>query len=241
MMDDIDCAIGCHVTPGLDSGKIRLRVGGMNANSMGFTVEFFGTSSHAAYQNNGKDAIAMAVEAYTAMEIMVAKEFAPIEARLLNIGAIQGGKTNNVICNYCKMFGSARAFTDQVSEKLITRIREICQGVAAMNGGEAKVTVNKFLPYVLNDETMVEKLKLSAAQVLGEENIVEHTRAMGGEDFGFLSRKKPCCFFHLGTHKDEATSHVLHTVKFDIDEQAMANTVKVFVRFVLDYMNGISF
>ena len=114
--------------------------GGINANSMGFTVEFFGTSSHAASQQKGKDAIAMAVEAYTAMEIMVAKEFAPTAPRLFNIGVIQGGQTNNIICNYYKMFGSSRAHSDEVSEKLITRVREICEGIAKMNGGEAKVT-----------------------------------------------------------------------------------------------------
>ena len=241
VMDDIDCAIACHVTPGLDSGKIRIRVGGMNANSMGFTAEFFGTSSHAAYQDAGKDAIAMAVQAYTAMEIMVAKEFPPTEPRLLNIGAIQGGQTNNVICNYCKLFGSSRAFTDEVSEKMITRIRQICEGIATANGGQAKVTVNKFLPFVLNHETMVEKMQIAAAKVLGEENVVEHIRAMGGEDFGFLSRKKPSALFHLGTRKDESTAHVLHTVKFDIDEKAMENGVKIFVQFVLDNMDGIAF
>lgn len=241
VMDDIDCAVACHVAPDLDSGKIRTIVGGVNANSMGFTVEFFGTSSHAAAQQKGKDAIAMAVEAYTAMEIMVAKEFAPTEPRLLNIGTFHGGHTNNIICNYCKMFGSSRAHSDEVSEKLISRIREICEGIAKMNGGEAKVTVNKFLPYVLNNETMVQKLNESAAKVLGTENVTLQKRGLGGEDFGFLSRLKPCGFYGLGTRKDETTGYALHTVKFDLDEQALENGVKIFVQFVLDNMNGIAF
>ncbi len=242
VMDDIDFAIACHVSPDSDTGKIGLIPGGgINANSMGFTVEFFGTSSHAASQQKGKDAIAMAVEAYTAMEIMVAKEFSPTAPRLFNIGVIQGGQTNNIICNYCKMFGSSRAHSDEISEKLITRVREICEGIAKMNGGEAKVTVNKFLPYVLNNETVAKKLWTSAAKIVGEENIFAPTRGLGGEDFGFLSRKKPCAFFRLGTRKDEATSHVLHTVKFDLDESGMAIGVNIFLQFVLDNQNGIEF
>lgn len=242
VMDDIDCAIACHVGPDVRSGEIAMRTGGINANSMGFTVEFFGTSSHAASQHKGNDAISMAVEAYTALEIMVAKEFSPTEPRLLNIGAIQGGQTNNVICNYCKMFGTARAHSDEVSEKLLTRIRQICEGIAQMHGAEAKVTVNKFLPYVLNNETVVEKLRIAGAKVLGQENVLSTSRKLGGEDFGFLSRKKPCGFFRLGTKsEDPATANVLHTVRFNIDEKAMANGVKIFVQFVLDNMNGIRF
>ena len=242
VMDDIDFAVACHVSPDSDTGKIGLiPSGGINANSMGFTVEFFGTSSHAASQQKGKDAIAMAVEAYTAMEIMVAKEFSPTAPRLFNIGVIQGGQTNNIICNYCKMFGSSRAHSDEVSEQLITRVREICEGIAKMNGGEAKVTVNKFLPFVLNNEAVAKQLRTSAEKVVGEENVFTPGRGLGGEDFGFLSRKKPCAFFRLGTRKDEATSHVLHTVKFDLDESAMAIGVNTFLQFVQDNQGGIEF
>ena len=242
VMDDIDFAVACHVGPDTDTGKIGLIPGGgINANSMGFTVEFFGISSHAASQQKGKDAIAMAVEAYTAMEIMVAKEFAPTAPRLFNIGVIQGGQTNNIICNYCKMFGSSRAHSDEVSEKLITRITEICEGIAKMNGGEAKVTVNKFLPFVLNNETVAKQLWASAEKVVGEGNVFVPGRGLGGEDFGFLSRKKPCAFFRLGTRAGESTSYVLHTVKFDLDEKAMEIGVTTFVQFVLDNQNGIEF
>ena len=239
--DTFDCAIACHVNPNLDMGKIRTAAGGGNANSMGFTVEFFGLSSHAAAQQRGKDAIAMAVEAYSAMEIMVAKEFSPKEPRLLNIGTIHGGQTNNVICNYCKMFGSARSWDDDVSEKLITRVREICEGIAKMNGGEAKVTVNKFLPYVLNNDTVAEQLRAAAKKIVGDDNVFVPGRGLGGEDFGFLSRKKPCAFFRLGTRSGESTSHVLHTVKFDLDENALAIGMKIFLQFVLDNQNGIAF
>ena len=242
VMDDIDFAVACHVGPDLETGKIGLiPSGGTGANSMGFTVEFFGTSSHAASQQKGKDAIAMAVEAYTAMEIMVAKEFAPTAPRLFNIGAFHGGETNNIICNYCRIFGSARAHSDEDREKLVTRVREIWEGIAKMNGGEAKVTINKFLPFVLNDETVAKKLRDSAEQVVGEGNVVVPGRGLGGEDFGFLSRKKPCAFFRLGSRCGESTSYPLHTVNFDLDENALSIGVRIFLQFVLDNQKGMVF
>lgn len=209
---------------------------------MGFTVEFFGKSSHAASQQNGVDAISMAVEAHGLMHNMVAKEFGPNVPRLFNIGSIEGGNTNNIICDYCKMFGSARAHSDEVSEKLITRIREICEGVAKIHGGEAKVTVNKFLPYVFNNETMHHKLWAAAEKVVGVGNVAyPEARTLGGEDFGFFTREKPCAFFSLGTRKEGTDAHVLHTVKFDLDEAALEYGVRIFVQFVLDNMDGIAF
>ena len=88
---------------------------------------------------------------------------------------------------------------------------------------------------------MIAKLKESAEKVVGEDNVLPYIRTLGGEDFGFLSRKKPCGIFRLGIRKDASTGYALHTVRFNIDEQAMEHGVKLFVQFVLDNMNGIEF
>ena len=240
VMDDIDCAISCHVAPSLEVGKIRTRRGGRNGNSMGFTIEFFGKSAHAAEQEGGIDAISMAVEAYSAMQTMVAREFKAKEPRILNIGAFNGGHTNNVVCDYCKLFCSSRSHSDAVSQKLLDRCTKICNCIAQMHGGEAKLTVNKFLPYVHNDPIVTEKLEQAAAKVVGAENISEHVRGMGGEDFAFLSRVKPSVQFMLGVKTPGAEkSYPVHNVRFNPDESAMTFGIETFVQFVLDNMYGI--
>ena len=239
VMDDIDCAVACHVLPDLDVGRIKVRTGGNNANSMGFTIEFFGKASHAADQHKGKDAIAMAVEAYTAMEIMVAKEFKAKDPRVFNVGVFSGGFTNNIICDYCKLFCTSRTHDDGVTQKILDRCTEICQGIAAMNGGEAKVTVNKLLPYVHNDPIVAERIRAAAGKVLGEENVLEKDRGLGGEDFAFFSRVKPCTMFSLGSGSSPETKIPVHNVHMDIDERCMQVAVDVFVQFVMDNMNGI--
>lgn len=243
VMDDIDCCVACHVSPDVPLGKISNISGGKNANSMGITIEFFGLSSHAASQHKGKDAISMAVEAYNMLEIMVAKELPPTEPRLYNIGTIHGGETNNVICNYCKMFVSSRTHSDENTEFLLRRTREICEGIAKIHGGEAKITVNKLLPYVQNNPVMFQKVNETAAKLLGAENVITGIkRGLGGEDFGFLSRKKPCCQFNLGTRgEDPNTAKPLHNDHFDVDERGLPIGIDLFVQFVLDNMNGIQF
>ena len=242
VMDDIDCAVALHVNPDTPVGAIRTIAGPGNANSTGVMVEFFGKNSHAADQQNGHDAIAMAVQAYMAMETMIAKEFKAKEPRIFNVGAFNGGHTNNVICDYCKMFCTVRTFSDEVTEKILNRMRQIAEGVAAMSCGTAKVTVNKHLPYVLNNPVVKQKVDEAAAKVLGAENVMAKVQGMGGEDFAFLSRKKPSVQFNLGCRlQDAALRHPVHNPKFNIDEDCLAVGVKVFLQFVLDNMDGIQF
>ena len=239
VMDDIDCAIACHVSPLYDVGDIRLTFGGQGANSMGITAEFFGTAAHANSQHKGVDAIRMAVESYIAMENMVAKELPPTTPRLLNIGVFEGGKTNNVICDYCKLFMTTRAHSDEVTDYMYQRIVQICEGIAALHGGRAQITINKLLPYVLNNEVVAGRLEAAAEKIVGKEHLGIHPRSLGGEDFGFLSRKKPCAMFQLGSRSDlPGSEKALHCADVNFDEKCMKVGMDTFVQFVLDNQDG---
>ena len=237
LMDSIDCAIACHVSPNYPVGHIATRVGGINANSMGILTEFFGKSSHAHSQEKGVDAIRMAVQAYLGMELMLAREIPSRAAAVLNVGTIHGGNTNNIVCDHVEMFLTTRTHSDELTALMERRIREICDDTAKMCGGEAKVTVKKLLPYVINHPAMTEKLHTSAAAVLGADHIRESERSMGGEDFAFLSRVKPCAMFNLGVG---ATTPV-HSTTFCPDEGCFDVGIAVFTQFVLDNQDGIDF
>jgi len=240
VMEDIDCIVATHVEPNLKVGSIAADAGGQGANSMGFTIDFFGTSAHAARQNMGHDAIGMAVEAYQALHWMVAKEIDPVQPRLLNIGSIHGGNTNNIICDNCKMFVSARTHSDSVSQYIFDRAVEICQGIAAMKGGSARVEITKFLPYVENHPVVTEKIRQAAAKIVGQSNIVTRPRSMGGEDFSFLSRIKPGMQFRIGTQNDDPdTARALHNDHIVFDERCLQIGIDVMVQFVLDNKDGI--
>lgn len=243
VMDDIDCAVACHVNPTLPVGNIGVGEGGTNANSMGIVVEFFGKAVHAHSQQKGVDAIRMAVEAYMGMELMAAREVASKEPIVFNVGAFNAGVTNNIVCDYAKLFISARAWSDDVTAFMERRVREICQGVATMCGGSAKVTVTKLLPYVKNDPVMVRQLRATAGRLLGQEHVHPIVRSMGGEDFAFFSRQKPCVFFRLGTTDPERpeTAISVHNVRFDVDERCFEVGIPLFVNFVLDNQDGITF
>ena len=243
LMDNIDFAIACHADPSYPVGTIGLSAGGQGSNSMGITMEFFGTAAHATAQKRGKDAITMAVQAHQALHTMVCKEMLPQEARMLNIGSIHGGNTNNIICDHCTMFASARTFTDEGSQYILDRATQICEGIAMMNGGTAKVTMNKLLPYMDNDANMTKAVYASAAKAIGEDKILPRERKLGGEDFGFLARKKPCVMFRLGTKNpaNPATAGALHSAKVQFDDGCFETGMAVMTQFILDNQEGLNY
>ena len=84
-------------------------------------------------------------------------------------------------------------------------------------------------------------LGLKAEKLVGKENVLEGVRGMGGEDFSFLTRKKPCSMFRVGitNSEDPNTNNPLHSVTFDADERCFDTAIPMFVNFVLDNQDGI--
>ncbi len=240
VMDDIDCIIALHVESRFNAGTVNISAGPQNAISNGFYLDFYGKSAHAARQEEGIDAIAMAIKAYTAIEFMVAKELPASCMRIFNVGAFNAGVTNNVVCPHAKLFCTLRTCDYESDAFIERRIKEIIEAVAKESGGSATFTTSKYYPIVDNNAVMVEKLLIAAKKVVGEENIGTTKRSLGGEDFSYFANIKPGCMFKLGIRNEEKDCvYAVHQDKFNIDEDALQVGANVFVQFVLDNMHGI--
>ncbi|MDP4132550.1 MAG: amidohydrolase [Bacillota bacterium] len=240
VMDDVDVIVACHVDAIFDVGTVAVDAGMQTANSMGFSVEMFGKSSHAAFQYRGVDAIAMCVKAYTAIELMVAKELPPKEVCVLNIGSFNGGKTNNVVADYCRMYGTLRTFNMEINSYIFKRITGISQAVAKESGGNCKVSKVKFLPSLINDEKVSQKVRLAAEKVVGKDKIFSKPCSTGGEDFSYFAQLKPGIIFRLGIkNKDKGIISAVHMDTFDVDESCIDIGINIFKQFVIDNCKGI--
>ena len=240
VMDDIDCVVVLHVASTSEVGEIALCFGPDNATSDGFYLNFYGKSSHVAQQQDGIDAITMAVRAYTDIEFMIAKEIKAKNPVIFNVGAIHGGVANNIICDECSMFCTLRTHNEGDAEYILGKIKKIIAAVAETAGGRAEYVEKKHYPLVNNHPVITEKIKAAAEKVLGEGKVLPKGQGMGGEDFSYFANLKPGCMFHLGVgNKEKGYTVGLHNGKFMIDEAALELGVKIFIQFVLDNMNGI--
>ena len=241
VMKDIDCIVSLHCDTGFEAGELSFPKGPRGGRSDGFHLEFYGKTAHAANQHQGVDAIMMAVKAYTEIEFMVAKEIKATEPIIFNVGAINGGVVNNIICDKCTMYCTLRTHKEETALYVMDKIKRIIAHIADISGGDAKFIEGKCYPIVMNDERVMKKLEESALKLIPAEKIKpQENRGMGGEDFSYFTNEKPGGMLRLGV-KNEALfcTAGLHNSKFMIDESCLELGSSLFVQFVLDNMNGI--
>ncbi len=241
LMKDIDAVIALHVVSDCEVGEIKLGAGLRTATSDGFHLEFYGKAAHAANQHTGVDAIMMAVKAYTEIEFMVAKEIKATNPVVFNVGAINGGTANNIVCDHCSMYCTLRTHEAADAELIIGKIKRLIANIADLAGGRAEFIHDKHYPTVINDEKITSLVRKSAEKVVGADNIYSYEkRSLGGEDFAYMLNEKPGCIFHLGVgNKALGYTVGVHKENFMVDERALPVGSDIFVRFVLDNMNGI--
>jgi len=243
-LEGVDCAITLHVASVVDVGQIQVNpAGGLNGNTRSFHIDVYGKSSHAAAQHNGKDAILAAAQVIQAIEFMLVKEIDGRKCKVVNIGSIHGGNVANVLCDHVQMKGTIRTWDDDVHEEITRRIEEICQGISLATGTKCQMTVLKSMPYNRMDPKIYERLYAAAAKAVGEENVVQSPRTLGGEDFAFISRAVPAGQFKVGIRPLDATEKIVgHSGKFYIStDRSYQTAIDTFVNFVFDNMNGIDF
>ena len=242
VMDGIDCILAMHVDTNFHTGHLAITEGPQNANSDGFYLDFYGKTAHAANQEKGIDANVMAMRAFMDIELVVAKTFSAKEPIIFNVGSIHGGVANNILCDHCQMFCTLRTWNDATREGMLTYIKAIAEGVAMTSGGKVTFTPAKYYPIIHNNPALTKRYRAAAAKVVGEENVHDNARGMGGEDFSYFANRKPGSFMRIGVkppNKEKVPG--VHNDHFDIDESCLEVGVNTFLQFILDNQNGIEF
>jgi len=110
ILDGATEAICTHCDNTIPVGKLSLCKGDYMAACIPLTLRFLGKTSHAAFPEQGVDAVAMAVEAYGEMKKAV-KEEARGGRYIWCVGRLSGGEAHNVVPDCCEMNISFRFST----------------------------------------------------------------------------------------------------------------------------------
>ena len=82
----------------------------------------------------------------------------------------------------------------------------------------------------MNHEWVMRVVEETAREVFGDEAVEEAPPAMSSEDFSGYQQAAPTAFFTLGAGNEEkGITYPNHNPRFDIDEGALENGVKIFV------------
>lgn len=196
-----DFALALHVDAFLAAGKVGYLAGYTHANVDSVDITLRGRGGHGALPETTIDPVVMAAHLIVDLQSIVSREIKPGEPAVVTVGSIHGGTKHNIIGDTCHLELTVRTYTDPVREHVIEAItRKAKAAAASAKAPEPEVEVSESTPAVLNDEKLVHRLTPVFRRTLGEENVVEVTRTMGGEDFSRYGRAGvPIFMFRLGS------------------------------------------
>lgn len=235
-VDDVELILGLHADPDVAAGHIGITPGAVTTARHRYEIEFFGKTAHAAKPQTGRDALAMAVLAYDALELMQTRQIDPQEKYLCCVGSLNAGEVDNVVPDYARMLISVRTFDLKLDEFICTRVQDIADGAARQMGGTARVTHHFEALPVVNDPALCRQMRRAVTDVLGAEFAVDMPEKMWSEDFSYYLEKVPGCFVGMGVRNEAlGCTSALHSNDFKIDESGLINGCKTFVQFVMNY------
>ena len=218
-MEGVDAVLGLHVDANSSAGLVLFREGALMAGNDMLRGVVRGATSHAALPHEGLDALVLASHVVLAVQGIVSRRVDPLEPAVITFGVVHGGTKENILIGEVRLEGTLRYFDPAVRAVMHRELRRAF-AVADALGGEATIEIREGNPPVLNDPRVTELARTAAQEVAPPDRIVRADQIMGAEDFAFLSRQAPGCFFWLGARiEDDPRKH--HTPRFDIDESCL--------------------
>ncbi len=234
-----DVCVALHCDSDLDCGTIRVKPGSLYASPDDFRITVKGKGGHGAEPHNCIDPIMISASIIQALNNLISRETDPFDNAVISVGSIHGGSATNIIPDSVEIQGTARSLTNEVRGFLKKRIGETAEGICKTFGAECEYEYTELFPPLINDEKLAEDIYDSACRSIGKDKCVwGGAPTMAGEDFSYFSQNRPSVLFKLGCrNKSLGIVSPIHHSSFDIDENCLKTGVKVFVGFVLDYLN----
>lgn len=234
-----DVCVALHCDSDLDCGTIRVKPGSLYASPDDFRITVKGKGGHGAEPHNCIDPIMISASIIQALNNLISRETDPFDNAVISVGSIHGGSATNIIPDSVEIQGTARSLTNEVRSFLKRRIGETAEGICKTFGAECEYEYTELFPPLINDEKLAEDVYDSACRSIGKDKCVwGGAPTMAGEDFSYFSQNRPSVLFKLGCrNKSLGIVSPIHHSSFDIDENCLKTGVKVFVGFVLDYLN----
>lgn len=223
---DVKQVFALHVNGNLPVGTVSSKPGIFFAIPQEFDVEFTGISAHAAFPQNGKDALAAGVEFYDKMHSYIEQVFG-MESVIFNIGEFHAGNIRNIIPDKCILKGTHRTLDKNTRDLINTEINSIAESVAQKHNLEFKLSLLCTYDPVINDEELFEKLKTICSEL--SIDFRDSVTFMTGEDFGFFTSLYPGLLFWLGAGED---AHDLHSNRFMPDDNCIPTGIDILYHFI---------
>jgi amidohydrolase len=232
-----DVVLAAHVWSEKQVGTVDVTAGAVMAAAEKWTCRVEGKGGHGAMPHQAVDPLVAAAHIVSGLQTVVSRNVSPLETAVVSVGTISGGDAFNVIPREVQMTGTIRTYNPEVRERVLERVRQLAEGVAAAHGATAELEFIPLTPALINDEEVTAVVREAAERVVGPDKVGSGERTMGSEDAAFFLEQVPGCYFFLGSSNAErgiGAPH--HNPEFDIDEDVLPLGVAVMAQAAAHYL-----
>ena len=234
-----DAAFGLHVWQDLDLGQIGVTAGPWMAAVDEFTVTIKGRGAHAAAPHQGIDPVVCLAHVITALQTIASRLTDPLKEVVVSVTQVQAGSAFNIIADSASMNGTVRVFDSDVWRVLPEQFERIVRGVAEGLGCTAEIQYQRHNKPTINDAGMCRFAREAAIELVGENNVRDDVRTMGGEDFSFMLAEVPGVFIAVGSRNESRGLHYAHHhPRFNVDESCLELGVEVLMRTARKFLEA---
>ena len=231
VMDGAECVVCTHCEPTIHSGHVGIFSGDYMAACIPMEIRFHGKSAHATLPENGIHSLDMAVDAYHELRAMIRQE-AGDRKYIWNVGHLAAGDVHNIIPELTTMRISFRFYDIPFSLRVMDRVKEICERIAASYGGTVDLDWRMSTGPVYNDPQIAQRVRTAMEGL----PIDESGSKLSSEDFAWYLTKAPGVLFRYGSGNEQlGIIDIAHNSNFQIDEEGMKTAIYTFVRYALQY------
>ncbi|MDR3086426.1 MAG: amidohydrolase, partial [Azoarcus sp.] len=196
----MEAIYGMHNWPGLPAGHFAVHAGPVMAGTDRFDIHIQGVGGHAAMPHLTTDPVLAGAALVQAVQSVVARTLNPLDAAVVSVTCFHAGDVYNVLPGRAELSGTLRSFSEEVRQKALARLRELCAGAATAFGVKMDFDLlSNAYPPTINTAAEAALCVDAAVMIAGREHVRTDERpSMGAEDFAYYLRYKPGAYVWIG-------------------------------------------
>jgi amidohydrolase len=238
-LDGVDGCFAIHVWSDVDAGTVSIEHGPRMAAADRFVIDVHGRGGHGSAPHQCVDAVVVTAAICHNLQEVVSREFCPADAAVLTLGRMESGSRWNIIAEYGSLEGTTRYYKTEYTEKFKEAIERVATQTAAAYRAEATVNYIHLIPPTVNEDSFTDMAIEAAKKAIGEDCLFHLPAVTGGEDFSRFLEQKPGAIAFMGVRNEaKGACWAQHHCKYNVDEDALINSVKMYVQVAMDFNAG---
>ncbi|MFD2630544.1 M20 metallopeptidase family protein [Oceanobacillus kapialis] len=233
-LEDVDVIYGAHVMSTDPLGTFSVKEGFASSAQDDFQIVIRGKGGHGSEPHLTVDPLVTGSQLVVNLQQIVSRRVNPQQAAAVTVGSFVSGGATNVIPDTAVIKGTVRTYDVEARSIIEQAMKHITKSTCEAAGTTFELEYVKDCPSIWNDPELTKHVEEIVIDTFGSDYPIKHTPMMGSEDFSFYQKEIPGVYFTVGGGNPELNAvYPHHHPKFDVDERAMLDIGRIFIRLVL--------